>query len=183
VSGFGFALVATLFCLSLHEYKDGFAGCLGSLPGACRNPRSRRHYIHNAGYRIYWENTQKINHYIAAALVILFLGGGQILLKLGSNAGKNWLSSFFNPYTLAGYLLYLLITALNIYALQGILSKIYHSRAGFDLYICGFSLSSNLKRTDKPTTRSRLYPYCNWRVYSILSILIHFVAIETSEWK
>ena len=71
-----------------------------------------------------------MSYYIAAALVILLLGVGQILLKLGSKAGKSWLSSFLNPYTLSGYGLYLAITVINIYALQGIYLKYITSWLG-----------------------------------------------------
>jgi drug/metabolite transporter (DMT)-like permease len=64
-----------------------------------------------------------MSHYIAAALVILCMGGGQVFLKIGTRDKKNWLYTFFDKFTLLGLGIYLLATVSNLYALQGIYLK------------------------------------------------------------
>jgi drug/metabolite transporter (DMT)-like permease len=64
-----------------------------------------------------------MTHYLAVVLVILAMGFGQIMLKQGSAKKKNWLRSFFHPYTLLGYGLYMLVPIGSIYALQSIYLK------------------------------------------------------------
>lgn len=64
-----------------------------------------------------------MNHYIAAALVVLCIGCGQVFLKIGTRGKKNWLHTFFDKFTLLGLGIYLLATVSNLYALQGIYLK------------------------------------------------------------
>jgi len=64
-----------------------------------------------------------MTHYIAVVAVVLFMAVGQILLKQGTMRKKNWLQSFFNPYTFLGYGLYMLVPIFSIYALQVIYLK------------------------------------------------------------
>jgi drug/metabolite transporter (DMT)-like permease len=64
-----------------------------------------------------------MSHYIAAALVILCMGFGQVSLKVGTRGKKNWLHTFLNKFTLLGLGIYLVATVSNLYALQGIYLK------------------------------------------------------------
>jgi drug/metabolite transporter (DMT)-like permease len=64
-----------------------------------------------------------MSHYIAAALVIVCIGFGQVFLKRGTKGKKNWLSTFFDKFTLLGLGIYLVATVSNLYALQGIYLK------------------------------------------------------------
>jgi uncharacterized membrane protein len=64
-----------------------------------------------------------MSHYIAAALVILCMGFGQVFLKMGTRDKKSWLLTFIDKFTLLGLGIYLVATVSNLYALQGIYLK------------------------------------------------------------
>ena len=61
-----------------------------------------------------------MNYYIYAAVCVILTGLGQVLLKLGARNRKNVLSLFLNPFTIMGYVLFIIVTVCTVLALGGI---------------------------------------------------------------
>ena len=61
-----------------------------------------------------------MSYYAALATGILLTGFAQVLMKSGTERKGTWIAIFMNWRTIMGYAIFGLVTALNIYALQGI---------------------------------------------------------------
>lgn len=59
-------------------------------------------------------------HGIALALAIVLTAISQLLLRQGAVRGARWMAGFVNPRSVAGYSLFVLVAALNVFALQAI---------------------------------------------------------------
>ena len=59
-------------------------------------------------------------HAFALGLAILLTSFSQVLLRSGISNAKNILVGFFNPKTVFGYTLFLLVTLLTVFAMQKI---------------------------------------------------------------
>lgn len=68
-----------------------------------------------------------IKYYFAIFLGIILTSFSQILLKLGSRNNKSFFKSFFSFRVLFGYLLFIFVIILNIYAMQKIDLKILNA--------------------------------------------------------
>ncbi len=88
-----------------------------------------------------------MSHYFAVVVVIGLMGAGQILLKLGTVKKKNWLRSFFNPYTFLGFGLYMLAPIFSIHALQAIYLKHLNAWTGLG-YVLVIVLSHIILKED-----------------------------------
>ena len=63
-------------------------------------------------------------HEIAMALAIMITAFSQLLLKSGASGQKTWLASFLNWKTMTGYVMFGMVTVLNVFAMQKIQLKI-----------------------------------------------------------
>jgi drug/metabolite transporter (DMT)-like permease len=59
-------------------------------------------------------------HWLALSGGILLTSVSQVLLKLGAGAGRSFARAFLNRYTVTGYVLFLGVTILNIFAMKAI---------------------------------------------------------------
>ncbi len=57
-------------------------------------------------------------HAAALGLGIVLTAVSQVLLRSGARNKSSLLGSFLNPHTIVGYGLFLLVTVLNVYAMQ-----------------------------------------------------------------
>jgi drug/metabolite transporter (DMT)-like permease len=63
-----------------------------------------------------------VTYYIIAAGAVLLTAVSQILLKIGANKSRNmnFFLSYFNPYVILGYFLFVIVTLMNLYAYKQI---------------------------------------------------------------
>jgi len=59
-----------------------------------------------------------MSHALALALSILLTGVAHTVIRKGAQSAANAAQSLFNPYTIAGYVLFGLVTLLMVYAAQ-----------------------------------------------------------------
>ena len=59
-------------------------------------------------------------HWLALVGGILLTSVSQVLLKLGAGAGRSFARAFLNRCTVTGYVLFLAVTVLNIFAMKAI---------------------------------------------------------------
>lgn len=83
-----------------------------------------------------------MNEYYAAAFMGAFLTAvAQVFLKYGAIRKKNrhFFSKFYNPFSLAGYFTFVIVTLLNLYALQEIrlIDMVYIVPLSFVLVLLG----------------------------------------------
>lgn len=92
-----------------------------------------------------------MTYYIAVAIVILLTAVSQILLKIGTIGKKNWLNSFLNWHSIIGYVIFLIVTIFNVYALQGIYLKYVTSWLGLSyilvVFLSGLVLKEKIHRS------------------------------------
>lgn len=81
-----------------------------------------------------------IKYYLIAFIAVIITAISQVLLKVGAIRGmnKDLIRSFFNIFTLSGYLLFFLVTLLNLYAFKVIPMKMVIVLLPFTFILVGF---------------------------------------------
>lgn len=59
-------------------------------------------------------------YYLSASIGVIFTAAAQVLLKIGANKTKNkkLITKYINVYVITGYIVFLGVTLLNLYAYQ-----------------------------------------------------------------
>ena len=70
-----------------------------------------------------------------AVFAVILTGISQVLLKIGSRRHERQFQIYYNPATIGGYLLFLLVVLCSLVALQGLELKLYYAIASFNYAI------------------------------------------------
>jgi len=66
-------------------------------------------------------------YYAFAMLGILLTGVSQVLLKIGVRNDSTSLGVYLNPFTVAAYFIFLIVTVCGVFALQGLELKLFYA--------------------------------------------------------
>lgn len=85
--------------------------------------------------------------YIYVVLSILLTSTGQIFLKIGARNNDTFLRTYFDPMTMTGYFIFLIVTISSILALRNIELKLFYALTSLN-YILVMILSKTILKED-----------------------------------
>lgn len=107
-------------------------------------------------------------HWLALFVGIVVTSFSQVLLKRGVSAKKSIITSFANSQTIASYLLFAVVTVLNVYAMQEIQLRTMTAWAGASyVIVAAFSKVFLNERIDLPRVGGCLLILMGITVFSL----------------